>query len=286
MTYPLDIKHSPSSSAPIGIFDSGVGGISILKEIQKCLPQEHLIYIADSAYAPYGDKSADFIQQRSLQLAQFLLTLNIKVLVVACNTATTEAIVYLRKYLPIPVVGVEPAIKPAAEQSRNNIIGILATHRTIQSKRLRELIRLYAFDKKIIAQACPGLVEAVENNESASAPSTKQLIQEYTQVMINKGADTIILGCTHYPFLLEELRQVIGEKITILDTGKPVAYQLQRILKQNGMSHQPESDSKRIHNQGSVTFYSSLNDLKHYQTLYKLWKAPVPIKPLPDKLKP
>ncbi len=266
----------PSSTSPIGIFDSGVGGISILKEIQKQLPHEDLIYIADSANAPYGDKPVDFIQKRSLQLAEFLLSHHIKALVIACNTATTEAIYYLREHLSIPVVGVEPAIKPAAELSENKVIGILATHRTIQSNRLQELISLYAHDVKVITQSCPGLVEAVEQHDTPDNLST--LIHEYTQDMVDHKADTIILGCTHYPFLLTKIRDVLGHDITILDTGKPVATQLERILQQNQLCNTPTSSDRS----GEITFYSSLNDDLHHQTLSKLWNdALAIINPLP-----
>ncbi len=265
--------------APIGIFDSGVGGISILKEIQKQLPHEDLIYIADSAKAPYGDKPVDFIQQRSLQLSQFLLTHNIKALVVACNTATTEAISFLRTHLSIPVVGVEPAIKPAAEQSKNKMIGILATHRTIQSERLQELINLYAKDTTIIAQSCPGLVEAVENNDTHTLNNPARLIREYTQDMLDAQVDTIILGCTHYPFLLPEIRAVLGDGIAILDTGKPVATQLQHILEQNSLKN-----TDFLRKTGRITFYSSLQDKQHHLTLCKLWNAPANINPLPAEL--
>lgn len=249
-----------------------MGGISILKEIQKQLPHEDLIYIADSAKAPYGDKPVDFIQQRSLQLSQFLLTQNIKVLVVACNTATTEAISFLRAQLNIPVVGVEPAIKPAAEQSKNKIIGILATHRTINSERLQELIDLYAKDSTIVAQSCPGLVEAVENHDANNVEHSIQLLRKYTQKMVDAQVDTLILGCTHYPFLLAEMRILLGDEITILDTGKPVATQLQRILEQNNIQH-TRADGSNEKKVGTITFYSSLNEKQHHETLCKLWGA-------------
>jgi len=271
------VKSSSSSTAPIGIFDSGVGGISILKEIQKQLPNENLIYIADSANAPYGDKPVEFIQKRSLQLAEFLLSHRIKALVIACNTATTEAISYLREHLEIPVVGVEPAIKPAAEQSKNKVIGILATHRTIQSGRLQELIALYANNVQVITQSCPGLVEAVEQRDTPD--NLASLIREYTKKMVTHEADTIILGCTHYPFLLSKIRDVLGEEITILDTGKPVASQLQRILEKNHISN---SLQKRNKSEGQITFYSSLNDELHHRTINKLWDSVAVVTPLPS----
>lgn len=276
----LSAPYSEVSSAPIGIFDSGVGGISILKEIQKQLPNENLIYIADSANAPYGDKSADFIQKRSLQLSEFLLTHHIKALVVACNTATTEAISYLREQLDIPVVGVEPAIKPAALQSNNNIIGILATHRTIQSKRLKELVNLYANHTTIIPQACPGLVEAVENKDAFLETTITKLIHTYTQAMRDKQADTLILGCTHYPFLLEQIRDITGEYMNILETGKPVAAQLERILNHNHL----KNTALQIQPKVGITFYSSMDDSQHFNTINKLWGSATTVQLLPTEL--
>ncbi len=276
LTKPNSSPSRPELSAPIGIFDSGVGGLSILKAIQKQLPHENLIYIADSANAPYGDKSAEFIQQRSLQLTQFLLTHDIKALVVACNTATTESISYLRERVTLPIVGVEPAIKPAAEQSKNNIIGILATHRTINSDRLQELIDLYANQATIIPQACPGLVEAIENNNTNQQQAITQLIEQYTQTLKNDKADTLILGCTHYPFIADQIQQTVGSHVAILETGKPVAIQLGRILAENKLENPLDQG-------GNITFYSSMNDQQHYDTIAKLWGAVVSIFALPEE---
>jgi len=274
----LTKHHHPCSSAPIGIFDSGVGGISILKEIRKQLPHENLVYIADSKNAPYGDKSRQFIQQQSLRLANFLIhQQGSKALVVACNTATTEAIQFLREQLAVPVVGVEPAIKPAAEISNNKVIGILATHRTIKSRRLQDLIELYANDCTVIAKACPGLVEAVEAEHASH--TIDELIRRYTDPMIRQQADTIVLGCTHYPFLSDKIKAMTGNNITILETGEPVATQLQRILHQhriNACSNQP-ADKQRA----DTRFYSSLNDGKHHQVIHKLWGSEVAINDLP-----
>ncbi len=272
------IPQHPCTSAPIGIFDSGVGGISILKEIQKKLPHENLIYIADSLNAPYGDKSRHFIQQQSLKLANFLIQQQgSKALVIACNTATTEAIQFLRAQLSVPVVGVEPAIKPAAKISKNKVIGILATHRTINSQRLQELVQCYASDSTIIATACPGLVETVESLSSCGDTAllhTDDLIRKYTQAMLEQQADTVVLGCTHYPFLRQQISAIIGADTTILDTGKPVALQLQRILQHHQIHACPTQT-------GQTTFFSSLNDLRHHQTIHHLWGQPVTIRTLP-----
>jgi len=255
------------NNAPIGIFDSGVGGLSILHEIQALLPHEQLIYIADSANAPYGDKSTDFIQQRSLTLAKYLIAQNCKALVVACNTATTEAITLLRQQLSLPIIGVEPAIKPAATLSNNKIIGILATHRTLQSQRVQQLIHYYAQGVTVLTQACSGLMEIVESSHAYTAKDL-QLIKNYTQPLLDQHIDTLVLGCTHYPFLLKPIRDIAGETMPILETGKPVALQLQRILKQ-------EDTMTQYHGKGKVVFYSSLNTQQNKQTIQRLWQKEV-----------
>lgn len=260
-------------NAPIGIFDSGVGGISILREIHALLPHEQLIYIADSANAPYGDKSTAFIQQRCLTLAKRLVEKNCKALVVACNTATTEAIVYLRQQLSLPIIGVEPAIKPAAILSRNKIIGILATHRTIHSQRLQQLIHSYAQGVTVLTQACSGLMEIVESNRSYTREDL-QLIKKYTQPLLDQRIDTLVLGCTHYPFLLASLRKITGTNITILETGKPVALQLQRILIQDSKLTQGKEQRQ---SQNQVTFYSSLDTRQNKQTIQRLWQQKIAV---------
>ncbi len=269
-----DILQMDKLNAPIGIFDSGVGGISILREIHALMPHENIIYIADSANAPYGDKSSDFIKSRSLELASFLLTQNSKAIVVACNTATTEAITALRQQLASPIIGVEPAIKPAAEQSKNKTIGVLATRRTLRSKRFTQLIQEHAQEATVISQPCPGLMEVVESCEHHDTEDI-QLLREYTQPLLDQGIDTLVLGCTHYPFLLSQLREITGTDIQILETGKPVALQLQRILKQQVI----HSRKKTI---GKITFYSSQNDTHSKQTIQKLWHKQANIQALPS----
>jgi glutamate racemase len=265
---------TPYNNAPIGIFDSGVGGLSILHEVQALLPHEQLIYIADSANAPYGDKSTDFIQQRSLSLAKYLIAQGCKALVIACNTATTEAVTLLRHQLSLPIIGVEPAIKPAAMLSNNNIIGILATHRTLQSQRVQQLIHYYAQGVTVLTQACSGLMEVVESNHIYTTEDL-QLIKSYTQPLLDQHIDTLVLGCTHYPFLLKPIRDIAGEAMPILETGKPVALQLQRILKQDGNVTQHQG-------KGQVEFYSSLNTLQNKQTIQRLSQKKVAVKVLPS----
>ena len=260
---------------PVGVFDSGIGGLSVLQEIHALLPHENLIYVGDSAHAPYGDRSADYVRKRSQQIADFLLDQGVKTIVIACNTATAEAASLLRETLDIPVIGMEPAIKPAAQLSKSGVIGVLATQRTINSKRLLGLTERYASNKKVLAQACPGLVEQVESGDLGSE-ITLNLLRKYIDPLLEKGADALILGCTHYPFLLPAIRKITGDKIEILETGRPVALHLQRIMQQNlllNLSYDEYSTNTKDE-KTSITFYNSSQDQQHHQAMRTLWKNP------------
>jgi len=232
-------------SCPVGVFDSGIGGLSVLQEIHALLPYENLIYVGDSAHAPYGDRSASYVRQRSLDIADFLLDQGVKAIVIACNTATAEAASLLRKTLDVPVIGLEPAIKPAAQLSKSGIIGVLATQRTINSERLLGLTERYASNKKVLAQACPGLVEQVEKGD-LDGEITDTLLRKYIEPLLQKGADALILGCTHYPFLLPAIRKITGDTIEILETGRPVARHLNSILQQNLLLNLPHDEAKDV----------------------------------------
>ena len=251
-------------NCPIGVFDSGIGGLSVLKEIHQLLPHENLIYVGDSAHAPYGDRSAQHVRERSQAIADFLLDQGVKAIVVACNTATAEAATQLRETMDVPVIGLEPAVKPAAQLSKNGIIGVLATQRTINSERLLGLTERYAKDTKVLAQACPGLVEQIEACK-LNHPETEKLLKQYIHPLLDQGVDTLILGCTHYPFLLPAIRKITGDEFQILETGKPVAEQLKRILKQNKLMSIDDNKSN------TLTFYNSSSDVQHHNAMKKLW---------------
>ncbi|TXH71836.1 MAG: glutamate racemase [Thiothrix sp.] len=263
-----------NSVQPIGVFDSGLGGISVLREIHRLLPQEALIYIADSGHAPYGSKSTAYITQRCLQLSEFLLEQGAKMLVVACNTATAHAIDTMRERLNVPVIGIEPAVKPAARLTRTGVIGVLATQQTVKSQRLQRLIDVYASGVKVVAQGCPGLVEHVEQGDFASA-ELKALLLEYTQPLLDQGSDVLVLGCTHYPFLAQTLRDIIGCDITILETSNAVAKHVLRLLEQ----HQLKSSNEQ---QGTVNFYSSKSEPNHWQSMQLLWQHDLTKAMLPE----
>ena len=219
-----------SSEAPVGVFDSGVGGLSVLGEIRARLPNESLLYVADSGHVPYGEKSPDYIRARCRQIADFLLERGAKALVVACNTATVAAVAELRERHPgLPIVGMEPAVKPAAAATRSGVVGVLATTGTLKSAKFAALLDRFAGDVRVLTQPCPGLVECVEQG-ALLAPQTRALLESYVRPLLAEGCDTLILGCTHYPFLKPLLRQLVPAGIELIDTGAAVARQLERLL--------------------------------------------------------
>ena len=216
--------------APIAVFDSGVGGVSVLAEIQHLLPNESLLYLGDCGHIPYGEKTPEFIRQRCSVMAGFFREQGAKALVIACNTATVAGVADLRRDFPDwPIVGMEPAVKPAAAATRSGVVGVLATTGTLQSAKFAALLDRFATDVRVITQPCPGLVERIESGDLHSA-ELRQLLQGYVDPLLASGCDTIILGCTHYPFLKPMLKSMIPESISLIDTGAAVARQLQRLL--------------------------------------------------------
>jgi glutamate racemase len=249
---------------PIAVFDSGVGGISVLQHIHALLPNEQLLYVADSLHAPYGNKSPEEIQSRCINITDFLISQNAKAIVVACNTATAAAIDMMREQYALPIIGMEPAVKPAAEASRNGIIGVLATTGTLKSAQFAGLLESYGRNVKVVTQACVGLVECVERGE-LEAENTLQLVKNYCQPLLDEGADTIVLGCTHYPFVRPLIERVVGEHITLIDTGAAVAKQLQKRLAGLDLL----SNSSVL---ASVKFWTNSQALEAEQVIEALWK--------------
>lgn len=219
------------SNASVGIFDSGIGGLSVLKHIRAELPAEKLRYFADSAFAPYGNKSQDFIRERAVAISEDMLLHGVKALVVACNTATVAAVAHLRERYSIPIIGMEPAVKPAVAATRSGVVGVLATVGTLASAQFAGLLESYGQDVQIITQGCPGLVERIEIGDMDS-DETIALLSGYLEPLIAGGADTVVLGCTHYPFLRSSIERIVGDQVTIIDTGAAVARQLKLRLKQ------------------------------------------------------
>lgn len=221
---------------PVGVFDSGIGGLSVLRHIREQLPNEHLLYFADSGFAPYGDKPEETVVERTLAIAEFLLDEGSKALVVACNTATAAAIHLLRERHPhLPIVGIEPGLKPAAALTQTRTVGVLATDRTLDSAKFRLLHQQLAdaTGVRFVTQPCIGLADLVEAGELHSE-RTAALVRRYVEPLLAKNADTLVLGCTHYPFVQTAIENVLknagAEKIQIIDTGLAVARQLVRLL--------------------------------------------------------
>lgn len=218
----------------IGVFDSGVGGLSILDEALQQLPHHNYIYFADSANAPYGDKPPQWIAERSLQICRYLMEQDCSAIVVACNTATAEAIATIRSTLDIPIIGVEPGIKPAAMQSQNGIVGVLATEATLNSDKFNALLATLPEHCQFIKQAGAGLVPLIEAG-LIETPEMQALLRSHLKPIQDHGADTLVLGCTHYPFLKKMIRAVVGDSMTLIDTSDAVVRQLLRQLHQQGL---------------------------------------------------
>lgn len=223
--------------APIGVFDSGIGGLSVLRHVHALLPSEELLYFADSGFAPYGEKPERVIVERALAITSFLLRFRIKAMVVACNTATAAAIAALRERHPqLQVVGVEPGLKPAAQLTQSGKVGVLATAGTLASDKFLKLREQVAQTAQVAfhLQACNGLADQIEKGELASR-ETKQLVQRYVAPLVGQEVDTLVLGCTHYPFVEPLVREAAGPGVRLVDTGDPVARQLERLLRQHGL---------------------------------------------------
>jgi glutamate racemase len=257
------LEKAVTAQAPVGVFDSGVGGLSVLKHIHAEMPHEDLLYVADSAHAPYGCKTPEQIQQRSLLLAGFLVEQGAKALVIACNTATAAAAAMLRERFDMPIVGMEPAVKPAVAATRSGVVGVLATRGTLQSARFAALLESYGQGVRVVTQAAHGLVECVERGEIES-PSTRALLWKYIEPMLQEGADTLVLGCTHYPFLRQPIESLVGDQIAIIDTGSAVARHLRRRLESGGLV-----GARGI--TGQARFWST-GDVGHGQRVFdRLW---------------
>lgn len=256
----------------IGVFDSGLGGLSVLGEIRRLLPLETLLYVADSAYVPYGEKTTEEIMERSILVSGFLLDRGVKALVVACNTATAAAIQALRERWPnLIVVGMEPAVKPAAAQSRSGKIGVLATTGTLRSARFAALLDRYSAQVQVMTQPCPGLVERIEAGQLDSA-ETRELLAGYVRPLLDAGCDSLILGCTHYPFIKPLLQDMVGDSVAIIDTGAAVARRLQQQLAEYGLEAQTRNGDDRFYTTGDV--------LAMQNALPRLWPDEVQVSEL------
>ena len=220
--------------AVIGIFDSGSGGLSVLKEIRKVLPSAHFIYYSDNAHCPYGEKSAEYIQERARFITRLLLERGADAIVVACNTATGAAIATLRAEFPVPFVGMEPAVKPAALGTKSGVVGVLATAGTLKASKYLNTKGLYQHDVRIEEHVGEGFVQLVERLE-LDGPEAEGVVRASLQPLLDAGADTIVLGCTHYPFLRGVIERIAGPDVRVIDPAPAVARQLLKVLRERGI---------------------------------------------------
>ena len=258
---------------PIGVFDSGVGGLSVLREIRALLPHEDVLYVADSAHVPYGDKPPAFVRARSMALSQFLLDQGAKAIVIACNTATAIAIADLRAHFAVPIVGMEPAVKPASTHSRTRCIGVLATSGTLASDKFASLLARFGRDVEVHVQPCSGLVEQVERG-ALNSDATRALVEKYVTPLARRGVDTIVLGCTHYPFLRPVIAEFAGANVSIIDPNPAVARELRRQLERSHLRAPADHP-------GVEKFWTSAEPSSVQNVMIQLWGDPVAIMRLP-----
>ena len=223
------------ASQPIGIFDSGIGGLSVFREIQNALPDEALLYVADQAHVPYGQRPLEEIREFSRGITRFLLEQNAKLIVVACNTASAASLFTLRaSFTSVSFVGLEPALKPAAEVTKSGKVGVLATPATFQGQLYASLVDRFAQNLTIYQDACPGLVELIEAGK-LDTPQTRQILEYALLPMLAAGVDTIVLGCTHYPFVIPLIQTITGEQVRVINPAPAVARQVRRVLEKEGI---------------------------------------------------
>ncbi|MFT5077546.1 MAG: glutamate racemase [Planctomycetota bacterium] len=248
---------------PIGLFDSGVGGTSIWKEIHALLPYENTLYLADSKHAPYGTKSEDEIIALSIKNTEFLIKRKCKMIVVACNTATTNAISILREKFDVPIIGIEPAIKPAALQTKTGSIGILATKGTLSSALFHKAAAEFTKDISVVEIIGEGLVPLIENGK-LNTPELTALLFKYTKPMVAASVDYLVLGCSHYPYLIPKLLTILPDNITIIDSGAAVARQTKSLLEKNDLLNISESkpELEFLTNSDTATLSKLLEEYK------------------------
>ena len=228
-------------NAPIGAFDSGVGGLSVLRKLRAQLPNENIIYVADQANVPYGPKGLDKVRQFSEGIVRFLIAEGSKLIVIPCNTASAAALHYLReKYPDVPFVGMEPAVKPAAEQTETGVIGVLATPTTFEGELYTSVVERFAQDATVLQSTCPGLVAEIEAGR-ANGLIAKEILEEALKPMLQRGLDTVVLGCTHYPFSFEAIRAIVGPNVKLIDPAPAIALRTESLLDQQGLRNSSKS---------------------------------------------
>jgi glutamate racemase len=261
------------SRPAVGIFDSGVGGLSVLREIRLALPAESILYVADSANAPWGDKPADYVRRRGLELADFLIGQGVKAIVIGSNTGTAGSAEALRARLAMPVVAMEPGIKPAAALTKSGVVGAIVTATMSSSDRMASLLDRFGRDVRVISVAAPGLVEHVEEADLES-PELRRLVEGYIQPLLDAGADTLVLGSTHYVFLRPLIASIAGAGVAIVDTGAAVARRLDQVLSERGLGAPAGTG-------GSEHFWTSRDPTESARVMSMLLKRRVLVEKLP-----
>lgn len=265
-------QRSHLALAPVGVYDSGVGGLSILREIRALLPSEQLLYVADTAHCPYGVKTQEQIRARAHAIATALLEQEAKAIVVACNAASGAALDSLRAAFDVPIIGIEPAIKPAVAASRSHVVGVLSTDATIRSERFGRLIERFAEGTEVLTQPCQDLVALVEAGE-LDGERTEAIVRGYVEPLLERGADTLLLGCTHYPFLSRVVAEIAGPEVAIIDNSPAVARHTAHVLEQHGMLAPLDAPP-------SQRFWTTGDPQTVQPVIARLWGAPVAVEHL------
>jgi glutamate racemase len=256
---------------PIGIFDSGVGGLSILRAVQQLLPDEDLIYLADQANVPYGLRSLVEVRDFSERITEYLLAQNAKLVVVACNTASAAALHHLREvFHATPFVGMEPAVKPAAETTRSGVVGVLATPATFQGELYASVIERFASGVRVLQDTCPGLVMQIDNG-NLDSPEVHRILEKALQPMLAEGIDTVVLGCTHFPFVIPAIKKIVGPEVRVIDPSPAVSRQVERLLESN-RSRNAASDP------GEVVYFTTDDPHQLGELLPRLTGSPGQVK--------
>jgi len=244
---------------PIGVFDSGVGGLSVLRAIRELMPEELVIYFGDQGRVPYGPRPKQQVRDFSESITQFLLDQNAKLIVVACNTASAAALRYLRDKFPdVPFVGMEPAVKPAAEYTQSGVVGVLATPATFQGALYASVVERFANGVQVLQDTCPGLVGQIERG-NLDGEETRTILENALRPMLDRGIDTVVLGCTHYPFVIPLIEQIVGENVRVIDPAPSVAKQAKHLLEARGMKRPSEGKSEiQFYTSGDVRLLASL----------------------------
>jgi glutamate racemase len=246
---------------PVGVFDSGIGGVSVLTAVRKELPSIDLLYVGDSIHLPYGEKSMEEIRRYTKGVMEFLIAKGCKVIVIACNTASAAALKFLRTEFPETIfIGMEPAVKPAAEQTQTGVVGVMATTATFQGELFASVVERFAAGVKVIQQPCPGLVQQIEAGELDS-PQTMEMLRKWIEPMQEQNIDRLVLGCTHYPFVRESIHRIVGDSVQIIDPAPAIAKQVRRVLE--------SQDALPETGHGATTWFTSGNPM-HFASTLKL----------------